>query len=120
MWKKATAEAVTLLRDTKLVVTAPKVSVRMGTEILDIEPDRVSAARVREAVMQHVLPKFVEVTCVTGDQLRESDVLDRLYDTVDELARSVTVKFEELLPCADVREKRRSTPNRAPSRQKGL
>lgn len=109
--------AINKLGETRLLVTAPKVSIRVGDEMLDLEPHQFPLHQVKDVIEREILPQFTRLCAITGE-VPENSIHQRLHTAVDELARTVTAKLQELLPRADVREPRaRTTSNTGPRRR---
>jgi len=109
--------AINKLGETRLLVTAPKVSIRVGDEMLDLEPHQFPLAQVKDVIEREILPQFTRLCAITGE-VPENSIHQRLHTAVDELARTVTAKLQELLPRADVREPRaRTSSNTGPRRR---
>lgn len=114
-WKEAAEQAIAQLKHTKLLVTAPKVSIRVADDVINLECSQLPLQRVREAVQNQILPKYVSIVGVCAD-LPQEKIVEQLHATVNELAASVTAKLQELLPSADVRDPKMPPKSRS-SRQ---
>jgi hypothetical protein len=86
--------------------------------VLQLESSRLPLQRVREAVQNQILPKYLSVLGVHADYPQEK-IVEQLHATVNELAQSVTAKLQELLPSADVRDPRAVQPEQRESSARG-
>merc|ERR1740138_1454843 len=81
------------------MVTAPKVSVNVGGQTVDMHTPFPFAA-IKDTVQKEVMPKFARVFTV-GEQAGDTDIRNDVQEMVEKLALTLQAKVHELMPQAE-------------------